>query len=115
MTDLTEKWKLKFATMYLLMGESQTAIVVLPKGYRMLCLMRGQQPFMAPIDEAGTYEVDALTLAHSKVAWPMAVMVVEQDGVNAWLKLPGTNVSSLLDECMLAGKEQQTEQSRALH
>ena len=82
---------------YLIEREGQIAEVVVPDGMRMVMMMRGHTPLLAPIDEPGCYEIDGDDISPEGNAFPVAIAVVDLGHVKAWLGMDVAVVGRLMD------------------
>lgn len=76
----------------------QRAEIVLQDGQRMVVLMRGLEPRLAPPDTGGEYLVDFETLMPD-APMPVAVLVVDLAHVPVFLKLKPEAIEEILDNC----------------
>ena len=74
----------------------QVANIVMPDGCRIIALMYGMCPQVAPIEEPGEYLVDAQLLGR-KARFPIAIMTVDLAHVADWQALSPETVGLLLD------------------
>jgi hypothetical protein len=89
--------KMRYAATHVFTHPDQKAQIVVPDGSRMLLLVYGESPKLAPIDEPGEYEVEAECL--SKGRWPAAVIVIDLAHVGMWLKISPAKIGEILDGC----------------
>lgn len=92
--------KMKYAETHVFSRPAQVARIVVPDGNRVLLLMYGKSPQLAPIDEPGEYEIDAEILSEGR--YPLALVILDLAHVAAWQAITAKQVGDILDRCAVA-------------
>ena len=101
MTRRRQKRKMQTTESVVIPGPNVVASLTLPEDSRFVMFMRGEKPYAVPIDEPGTYEIDALPIKPD-TPWPVIIMIVPVKHVGAFENMRNEQVSSMIDQSIQA-------------
>jgi hypothetical protein len=82
----------------ILTHHGQTARITVPDGFRAVLLMRGERPWVVPLDEPGEYDVST-DLLSPDTTFPTAIVVLDVAHLEAWEDMTDKQVGVILDRC----------------
>lgn len=76
-----------------LMSPTDIQRMTLPVGHRFVMLIDGLKPWVVPITEPGTYDIDAPVVLRRRVKFPITVVVVPESMASAITRSVATRLS----------------------